>query len=225
MKANSLTTALRTRRFFILTIWVLASLGINHARAHSVWIEPVEDQLVIRFAEPAGNYEKSPGHLDSLTAPVAFVLVTNALGTIEAPKKGDHFLLVGASPTNTTCAETIFIVRGGRKPHFYARWQPAGAGAAKPLLTLDLVPTGQTGEVRAYFRGQPLGAVKATLHTPDEKKREITANAEGFFHFKSNQSGQHLLTLAHHREPLAGFYVGRAYEQTSHNAALTWRQP
>ena len=75
-----------------------------------------------------------------------------------------------------------------------------------------------------YFRGQPLDGLEATLRTPDEKEKEYTANAEGFIRFDSRQSGQHRLSIAHHREPLAGDHGGRAYEQTSHNTALTWRQ-
>jgi hypothetical protein len=223
MKTHYFKTTSATRHLPVM-ICGLALLATNSAFAHSVWIEPVEDRLVMRFAEPDGKFEKSPGHLDSLSAPTAFLFVTNAPTAIEAPKKSDHFLLLGASPTNTACAETIFSVRGGRKPHFYARWQPVAAEAAKLSLTLDLVPTGKAGEVRVYFRGQPLSGIKATLRTPDEKEQELTADAQGFLHFKTIQPGQYLLTIAHHREPLAGFYRGRAYEQTSHNASLTWRQ-
>lgn len=208
-----------------LTFCALALCAMNSALAHSVWIEPADGKLLVRFAEPDGSLEKSPGYLDSLTAPIAFVLVTNAPASVEAPKKPDHFLLVGSWPTNTACVETSFTVRGGRKPYFYARWQPAGAGAATPLLTFDLVPTGKPGEVRAYFRGQPLGGIKATLRTPDEKESEITADGEGFLRFEPNQSGQYLLTIAHYREPLAGFHSGVAYKETSHNCSLTWFQP
>ncbi len=191
---------------------------------HSVWIEPKDNQLVIRFAEPGDDFEKSPGQLDNLSAPSAFILITNAPKPVVVEKKADNFLLAGASSTNTACAETIFTVRGGRKPNFYARWQPADAGAAMPLLTLDLVPTGKPGEVRAYFRGQPLGGIKATLRTPDEKDEELTADADGFIHFEPKQPGQYLLTLAHHREPLAGFYNGTPYKETSHNCSLVWQQ-
>lgn len=209
-----------------LIAFVCVLLLTKTALAHTVWIEPLENNLVIRFAEPGNRFEKSPGHLDSLTAPVSFILAaTNAPAAVESPKKSDHFLLVGASATNVVCTESIFTVRGGRKPYFYARWQPTGAGAGNPLLTLDLVPTGQPGEVRAYFRGKPLGGIKATLYTPDEKEHEITADTEGFLRFKTDQPGQYLLAIAHHREPLAGFHVGRAYDQASHNAALSWRQP
>src|SRR5688500_2434785 len=189
MTSNSLCVA----ALFVLT--PLLTSG------HTVWIEPAGDKLVARFAEPGKKFERSPGHLDSLSAPAAFVVtsITNT-APVETPKNGDHFLFVGALPTNVVCAETIFTVRGGRKPHFYARWQPAGVGAATPCLTLDLVPTGRPGEVRAWFRGQPLSGIKATLRTPDEEEQELTADAEGILRFKSTQRGQHLLTIAHHRE-------------------------
>lgn len=203
-----------------LTVCVATS-----ALAHTVWIEPSEGKLVVRFAEPGNDFETSPGHLDSLSVPLAFTLMTNAPVMIDALKKSDHFLLAGTSATNVACLETTFTVRGGRKPHFYARWQPSRAGAATPLLTLDLVPTGNPGEVRVYFRGQPLGGIKATLRTPEEKESEIMADSEGFLRFEPKQSGQYLLTIAHHREPLAGFHHGIAYKETSHNTALTWWQP
>lgn len=204
---------------------VLLSLAASSALAHTVWIEPLDGKLVARFAEPGNDFETSPGHLDSLTAPVAFVLVTNAPSAIQVPKKSDHFLLAGASPTNAIGLESIFTVRGGRKPHFYARWHPSVGPAALPLLTLDIVPTGKKGEARAWFRGQPLANIKAALRTPDGKEQELAADAEGYIRYNSGQSGQHLLTIAHHRESIAGFHAGRAYQQTSHNAALTWIQP
>ncbi|MEI9863144.1 MAG: hypothetical protein WDN00_01005 [Limisphaerales bacterium] len=207
-----------------LALCLLTLITINSALAHSVWLEPKGDQLVIRFAEPGDDFETSPGQLDNLSAPTGFILITNAPASVDVTKKSDLFLLVGASPTNTACAETIFTVRGGRKPNFYARWQPADAGAGTPLLTLDLVPTGKPGEVRAYFRGQPLAGIKATLRAPDGKDTEFTADAEGFIRFEPKQSGQYLLTLAHHREPLAGFYNGVSYKENSHNCSLVWVQ-
>jgi hypothetical protein len=212
------------RQFQFLALFTLTFGAVVMARAHSVWIEPTgTNQLVVRFAEPGTDFETSPGHLDALSAPLAFAVVTNAPSPVEAPKRADHFLLTGASPTNAACLETSFTVRGKRKPLFYARWQPAGLTVASPLLTLDLVPTGKPGEVRAYFRGQPLGGITAVLRTPDETEEELTADADGFIRFKADAPGQYLLTIAHHREPLAGFHAGRAYEQTSHNCSLAWR--
>lgn len=34
-----------------------------------------------------------------------------------------------------------------------------------------------------------------------------------------------MLTNAHHRESISGAHLDRAYEQTSHNTALSWVQP
>jgi hypothetical protein len=212
-------------REFLSILSALTIGATSVAQAHSVWIEPHGNQLLIRFAEPGNGFETSPGYLDNLSSPLAFIMATNAPSSVEASKKSDNFLLIGTSPANVACVETSFAVRGGRKPIFYARWQPANAGAATPMLTLDLVPTGKPGEVRVYFRGQPLGGIAATLRTPDEKEQELTADAEGFLHFESKQAGQYLLTIAHYREALAGFHIGRPYKETSHNVALTWQQP
>lgn len=193
--------------------------------AHTVWLEQKDGQLVVRFAEPGNKFETSPGYLDSLAPLNAFILVTNAPTVVEAPKKSDHFLLVGASPTNVACVETVFTVRGGRKPYFYARWQSNLSNAATPMLNLDLVPTGKAGEVRAWFRGNPLGGAKAILYTPDEKETEIMADADGFLHVETKRPGQYRLAIAHYREPLAGFFNGQSYKETSHNSALSWTQP
>ncbi len=124
-------------------------------------------------------------------------------------------------------AETTFTVRAGRQPIFTPVGSRPKRATAVPLLTLDLVPTGKPGEVRAYFRGKPLGGIAATLRMPDEAEQELTADAEGWLRFAVKQSGQYLLTIAHYREPqpLAGFHAGQAYTETSHNCALTWRQP
>ena len=193
--------------------------------AHTVWIEPKDGRLLLRFAEPGGSFETAPGRLDGLSAPVAFILVTNAAASVAAQRESDGFLLAGASPTNTACAESVFKVRGGRKPVFYARWQPPDANGGAPRLTLDIVPTGKPGECRAYFRGLPLGGAAATLREPDGTERGLVTDAAGFVRFEAKTAGQYLLTIAHHREPLAGYYGGEAYKETSHNCSLAWRQP
>ncbi|MCW5558570.1 MAG: hypothetical protein KIT22_12155 [Verrucomicrobiae bacterium] len=198
-------------------------------QAHSVWIEPLSDELVIRFGELDGNIEKSPGHLDELSIPVSVAYVTNAPSVLAVTKKSNHFSLAGVTPTNVVCAESTYAVmttpgNPGRRPIFYARWQPPGSGPGVPLLTLDLVPTATKGEVRVYFKGEPLPGIKAVLRTPDEREEEITANSEGLIRFTAEQVGQYHLSIARHREPLKGFFAGKEYGLTSHNAALTWIQ-
>lgn len=201
------------------------------AVAHSVWIEPTpEGALILRFAEPDGKFETSPGHLDELTVPAAFVVDGAGIPrSLDAVKLRDRFALQGSASTNAAGAEVTYLVMGapgkpGRRPVFYARWHPAGSGPAVPTLILDLVPTGKPGEARVHFRGKPLGGVKAILRTPDEKELELTADSEGFVRWTTTQTGLHHLRIARHREPLAGFHLGKEYDQTSHNACLTWEQ-
>src|SRR5262245_33764423 len=118
------------------------------ARAHHVWIEDTpEKQLVVRFGEPGETFEKSPGHLDSLSLPVAWKPGADGKpAALVVEKKTDHFLLVATEPGAAVAGETIFPVmkRGDRPaswPHFYVRWQPAGVAAAvAPALTFDIVP-------------------------------------------------------------------------------------
>jgi hypothetical protein len=212
------------KKLVFLTAAVLIAAA-HPAAAHTIWIEPQGERLVVRFAEPGSEFETSPGFLDSLTAPSAFTMVTNRPNAAESRKESDSFALPGVGLTNVTCVETTFTVRSGRKPIFYARWQPANAGPARPALTFDLVPTANAGEVRVYFRGKPLGGATATLRPPAGKESHITADADGLLRFSAKDPGQYLLTIPHYREPLAGFHLGVAYSETSHNCALVWRQP
>lgn len=181
---------------------------------------------MIRFAEPDGSFEKSPGYLDSLSLPNAFICLARTNVPVEATKMTNHFLLKNVFATQAICVETVFTVRGAKKPYFYARWQPADSQADhRPTLNLDIVPTGKRGEARVWFRGKPLGEVKATLHSPNGKEEELIADKDGFLRFETAKPGQYLLTIAHYREPLAGFFGGQAYDQTSHNGALSWQEP
>jgi hypothetical protein len=209
---------------------VLAFAGLLPvAQAHSVWVEDTADKkLVVRFGEVGDTYETSPGHLDRLSLPVAWTTGAEdkpAAFTVE--KKSDHFLFVGASATQPAFGETLFSVmkRGDRPaswPHFYVRWQPSGAPApARPALTLDILPTATAGEFQVFLRGKPLPHATITVHAKTES--ELKADAEGRFRFSA--PGGLVLLTCNHKEPLAGFAAGVAYDVTSHNAALTWRQP
>lgn len=210
---------------------LLAAMPTLHA--HSVWIEDTpEKQLVVRFGEPDSEYEKSPGHLDSLTLPVAWTVGNDGKpAAFVVEKKSDHFLLTGAAPTVPVSGETRFPVfkRGKRPaslPYFYVRWQPAGAPPpAAPDLTLDILPTGTAGEFRVWLRGTPLpGAKVGVEHVGTGAGEELTADADGIVRYQAPAPGVVLL-VCNHKEQTPGFSAGLAYEVVSHNAALTWRQP
>lgn len=200
--------------------------------AHEVWIEDTPGgALVVRFAEFGDDYEKSPGALDALALPAAFTFAEDTKPkTIASEKKADHFLITGAAPKAAALIETAFGVMGGgdkpaRKPFFYARWQPAGAGAAQAALTFDIVPTAQPGEARITFRGQPLAGAKATAYLPDGAEQELTSDAAGLIRVPVEKPGLYLLACKHQREEQKGYSGGKAYDSVSHNCSLAWRIP
>lgn len=80
------------------TLLAAAALALGSpaiVRAHSVWIEPDSTgALVVRFAEPDGKLERSPGHLDSLLLPNAWSAAGGSVLTnLLVVKKADHFAL------------------------------------------------------------------------------------------------------------------------------------
>ena len=217
----------RSARFAAL----IACLLTPAALAHSVWVEPGPDgALVVRFGELDGEVETSPGHLDSLGTPMGAVLpITGETKPLESLKKSDHYTLGGAQPDQALVAEAAFPVMGvggkpARRPVFYSRWLPAGADkvAGQPSLTLDIVPTGNPGEARVYFRGKPLPDTKAQLNAPNGSHTPLKTDAEGLVKFTCDEPGRWVLTVPGYSEELPGFAGGRPYAVASHNASLTW---
>lgn len=215
-----------------ITILILTITATQLGIAHSVYFEALADgQLVIRFGEFGDDYEESPGFLDSLDAIYAWKIGAEEITEALDPKKEKQGFAIEAKESDTTSAHSGFIImtRGSspaRKPYFYARWAPDFNQKAKPTLTLDLVPTGKPGEVQAFFRQKPLAGAKATLYTPEANDQELTADNNGIFTFKTNpeEKGLYMLKIGRHREDLAGFDRGTAFQLSSHNCSLTWEQ-
>jgi len=213
----------------IIALATLACSTLN-SFGHEVWIEELEGKMVVRFAEYGEDYEKSPGHLDGLNVTGAWSVGEDGKpAAFPIEKKADHVLLVGATPGKSFQAEAGYAVmkRGegpARKPFFYARWYEPSAGAAKPALLFDIVPTGKEGEVQVFFRGKPQAGAKLTVVAPDHKEEELTADAEGRAKF-TPQKGSTLLYGKHQREDTPGFSEGLEYASVSHNCSLLWKQP
>jgi hypothetical protein len=214
---------------FSLAIASLMLLMPPSLLAHTVWIEPAKDgALAVYFGEWGHEVEKSPGHLDSLTTMTAWSTSAEAEKPqmLVATKKDDRFDLGGVMPALSVQAQTGFGVmksgdKPGRRPIFYARWQPAGAWEAKAALTLDLVPAGKPGEVRVLFRGKPVPEVKLTHWSP-KASTEVVSDKEGLVKLPEAVPGLHMLTLARFSEEVPGYFQGSAYEIASHSVSLTW---
>lgn len=217
-----------TRIAILILTFTTTQLGM----AHSVYFEALEDgQLVIRFGEFGDDHEESPGFLDSLDTIYAWKKGAKENPETLDPKKERQGFTIQATESDATSAHSGFIImtRGSspaRKPYFYARWAPDFNQKAKPSLTLDLVPTGKPGEVQVFFRQKPLAGAKATLYTPEANDQELTADENGIVTFTTSpeETGLYMLKVGRHREDLAGFDRGTAFELSSHNCSLTWKQ-
>lgn len=194
------------------------------------------DALSLPFAWTPGDAAKEAkanGVAAGAPSGEAKAILEGQVKSFETQKKSDHFLIVDAAPDKIAEIETGFTVMGkpgnpekpARKPYFYARWHPAGAGAGEPGLNLDIVPTGNKGEARLYFRGKPLAATKLKLYPPGAAEQELTTDADGLVRFDASKPGLYLLAGARYRETIPGFFGGKPFDVTSHNCSLAWRQP
>lgn len=222
-------------RFSSRSVFVaLAALAIHSAAAHSVWIETMDDKLVVRFGEVGEKNEKSPGYLDSLSLPEATTAPQTAdkKGEKISVEKGvDFFLLKETKPGQASVISTIFPVMeksatddkpaSARWPQFYARWHVAGT-AASPLSTLDIVPATEAGKATVYFKGKPLPEAELTLIQPGGKEIDLKADAEGVVKFTAETKGLYVLSVAGHSETVNGTYQDKNYTVISHNSSLSW---
>lgn len=219
----------------LLTLVTLCCLPVFTASAHSLWIEelPTAGTLGVRFAEWGDDYETSPGHLDSFVQVSGWTLDDKGQPTLcDVSKNKDHFLLAKAAATQPAFAQAHFTVRKlhedkpARAPIFYCRYQPVGAGAGTPCMTLDIVPTGKLGEARVYFRGKPLPNVEMAVRAPGLAETALKSDAEGYVRVADvSKPGHYLLTVARFSEELAGFFNGVPFGITSHSASLYWNVP
>ena len=216
-------------RTLIALIFSLLPLAVS---AHSLWIEELPDHagLGVRFAQWGDEYEVSPGHLDSFSQVSGWTLDEKSQPQLcEVVKKKDHFFLGGALAGMPAFAQAHFTVRKlhedkpARAPIFYCRWQPDGAGAGTPAMTMDIVPTGKPGEARVYFRGKPLGNVELLFFSPKVSDQKLQADAEGYVRAPDiSKPGQYMLTVARYSEELPGYFNGVHFGITSHSASLYW---
>ena len=198
---------------------------------HSVYFdENKNSEIKLRFGEFQDEYEESPGYLDSLDAINAWKINDkNEPEKLDIEKQKNGFSLTAKNSDNIA-AQTGFPVMARtdqtRKPYFYARWCADFKRKSIPTLTLDIVPNGQDGEVKVYFRGKPLNGIKLNLYTPDYDKIELISDKNGIVLFKKNikSKGIYMLKIARYSENITGFDQGKLYKIISHNCSLNWNQ-
>ncbi len=214
----------------ISSILLLNLVQLN-SYGHSVYFdENKNSEIKLRFGEFQDEYEESPGYLDSLDAINAWKINDkNEPEKLDIEKQKNGFSLTAQNSDNVA-AQTGFPVMAltdqPRKPYFYARWCADFKSKSIPTLTLDIVPNGQEGEVKVFFRGKPLTGIKLNLYTPDYDKIELISDKNGIVVFKDNikSKGIYMLKIARYSESISGFDQGKLYKIISHNCSLNWNE-
>ena len=215
---------------FISGILLLNLVQLN-SYGHSVYFdENKNSEIKLRFGEFQDEYEESPGYLDSLDAIKAWKINDkNEPEKLDIEKQKNGFSLTAQNSDNIA-AQTGFPVMARtdqpRKPYFYARWCANFKSKGIPTLTLDIVPNGQEGEVKVFFRGKPLTGIKLNLYTPEYDKIELISDKNGIVLFKDNikSKGIYMLKIARYSESISGFDQGKLYKIISHNCSLNWNE-
>ena len=210
---------------------LLLNLSQLSSYGHSVYFdENKNSEIKLRFGEFQDEYEESPGYLDSLDAINAWKINDkNEPEKLDAEKQKNGFSLTAKNSDNIA-AQTGFPVMTrndqARKPYFYARWCADFNRKSIPSLTLDIVPNGQDGEVKVFFRGKPLTGIKLKLYSPDYDEIELITDKNGIVSFndKIKSKGIYMLKIARYSENISGFDLGKLYNIISHNCSLSWNR-
>ncbi len=205
------------------------------AQAHQIWIEPSESgAAVIRFGEFGHNLrEASPGLLDRFVHPTATLISGDGETTAEPAKSATGFTLpFKPGPGEAVIAEDpafpLRTFKRGEKDVTSWFWPAAryttGFGAQKPRLALDVVPTGEPGTFKVFFKGDPLPKVKVSIVVQSGWSQETRADEHGAVRFDLPWQGSYIVEAGHidatpgEREGAGGSetYDGISYVTTLH---------
>ena len=191
-----------------LSIAIVAALGFAvPAQAHQIWIEqPDAGNATIRFGEFGENLrEASPGLLDKFGKPAGTLISAKGERTSDAAKAADGFTLpFKAAPGESIVAEDtqypLYTWKQGDKDT--TNWyHPAarlvtGFAEQQPKLVLDLVPAGQPGRYKLFFKGQPKAKTKVALVTQSGWAKEAETDAQGLVEFDLPWKGPYVAEVS-----------------------------
>jgi uncharacterized GH25 family protein len=216
-----------------LPLAMLALLAVTMpAQAHQIWIEQADGQnAVVRFGEFGENLrEASPGLLDKFGKVTATLISPAGEKTADATKTASGFTL----PFAAKAGEGI-VAQDANYPLYtwkqsdkeVRNWfHPAARlitdfSAQQPKLTLDLVPTGKTGEFKLIFKDQPKPKTKVTLTTQSGWAKEAHTDAQGLVSFEMPWQGVYVAEVSVNDRNV-GERTGEKYDAVSYATTLTY---
>jgi uncharacterized GH25 family protein len=209
------------------------------AQAHHVWIEQDVKGATMYFGEFGGNLrEASPGLLDKFVKPSGQRLSAKGDAALTPAKTPGGFSLGAraAKGESIVAEEAGYPISENKQGDKVTRnlYQPAARlvtdfSAHKPVLTLDLVPTGKAGkdgvEFQAFYKGQPLPKAKVEVVNSSGWAQGQETDAEGKVTARLPWKGTYVLELSH-RDTAGGERPGgEKWDRASYVTSLTVMQP
>lgn len=195
-------------------------LTASGAQAHYLLLEADEGEMRVYYGEAEGGLrEKSPGKLDSMGVPRAFVPEGDGRAAVLAVSRGNgYFAVAGGHPVATIlAAEESASVRdlgkfglGMAKSNYYARYgQPWDQTTATELM-LDVVGNAPN-RLTVVYRGRLLKDAKVEVIAPNTWVQEHKTDAEGNVVINTPWRGHYVVHVLH-LDPTPGAFEGKRYD-------------
>ena len=214
--------------------FVSALMFVGAANAHQIWLEQTPKAAQLYFGEFGENLrETSPGLLDKFIKPTAMLVNNKNEQALTLEKTSNAFVLSSIAKNNESIvAEEVnflpierkngeTVTRTVRTPA--ARLIVSNA-AQDPKLTLDIVPTGNTGEFKVFYKNQPLQKAKVGIIVQSGWMKEATSDEQGLVSFDLPWQGTYVLEV-HHTDKTPGERDGKPYDIASFVTTLSMMQP
>lgn len=178
------------------------------AQAHQIWLEQPDGQnAVIRYGEFGDNLrETSPGLLDKFGKPTATLISRAGERNVDATKSANGFTVpFKAGEGETIIAEdAIFPLRKIKQgdKEFTSWFRPSARyatsfAALEPKLALDIVPAGQPGTFKIFFKGKPLPKAKVAIVVQSGWTKDAQSDDQGVVSFDLPWKGSYVLEASH----------------------------
>lgn len=210
----------------------VALLASGTAQAHYLWIEPGGTDAKVYFGEAdAGVKEKSPGKLDSIKAPQAFVVNTMGKATaVPMNRTADSFVILSPQtvPALLVLEESLEVRDltkhglGFAKSNYYARQGQAATDAETPLA-MDLQRRGPN-TFTVMYRGRPVPNAKLEVIAPNTWIQQHTTDAQGVVQINTPWRGQYVLHVLH-VDNVSGEFAGKHYDSLRHHFTFSFINP
>ena len=217
---------------FVIAALMWLSLS-SAASAHALWIEPDAAGYQLYFGEFDENLrEGSPGLLDRFEPlPAAKAFTASGAQPLKVEKQATSFSLAGVpAGADSVVAEQARIVerkQGDKVTRALSRLSAryvTDFTERKPVIVLDIVPTGKPGAFKAFYDGKPLPKAKVEVGTEFGWRKELKTDDNGAFEVALPWKGTYMIEVML-LDPTPGVLGTEPYDSMRFVTTLAFRVP